>query len=124
VHGVDIALGDLDDWASGATACYFRLIDLHDVNAFCNTSIDGGTGSDTLTGNVDADTPTTLTGGAGDDGLRQAKGAQSWTAAPDRTSSSEGTAKTHSTAGRAPTRSSRRDSSTPSHTRTARTEYW
>jgi Ca2+-binding RTX toxin-like protein len=76
-HLVDISLGDMDDWASGASACFPR----EDDSLFeCSVTIDGGDGDDTLIGN-DSETPvghdysgptSRLAGGAGDDILRAA----------------------------------------------------
>jgi Ca2+-binding RTX toxin-like protein len=70
VHIVDIALGDMNDWASGARSCFYREFDLHGRDAFCNTMIDGGVGDDTLIGNEGSDAFTKLSGGGGDDVLR------------------------------------------------------
>jgi Ca2+-binding RTX toxin-like protein len=69
VHSVNMALGDMDDWASGARSCFYRELDLHGSDAFCNTTIDGGAGDDTLIGNEGSDATTVLTGGEGDDVL-------------------------------------------------------
>jgi Ca2+-binding RTX toxin-like protein len=71
LHGVTIALGDMHDWASGANSCFFRSDDPV-LDALCRTTIDGGTGNDTMIGNEDPNVRTTLSGGDGNDILRGA----------------------------------------------------
>jgi Ca2+-binding RTX toxin-like protein len=63
---VAVALGDMQDWASGATACFFREVEPF---ASCELSIDGGDGDDEVIGNDDSDTVSELRGGEGADVL-------------------------------------------------------